>query len=269
MITSRESGPEGTVHSSAILRAVMEWAAQQMPKDARRNSARGARISRRCRNNAGQRHQNAAWARTTYHSNFGPALPSARNRAALPRPCSRYQACHRYRANATNGSREQHAGREILGQQEETVAFHVIGFHRRGAPGGVRIVMFYHGIRNVEAFPPGPSGAQAQIGIFAIKKEAGVEAARLFQHAATVKGRRSTRKKRLFEDREILRGRPWPRCLLLPSRAISMPAESRRSSPKKRTCEAHMPTSGRRSMASSRAASQFGLGTASSLSVAR
>ena len=59
-------------------------------------------------------------------------------------------------------------------------------------------------------------------------------------------------------------GRPWPRCLLLPSRAISMPAESIRSSPKRRTCEAHIPTSGRDSTAASNASSHPGAGAASS-----
>src|ERR1700679_983978 len=66
-------------------------------------------------------------------------------------------------------------------------------------------MMFYHGVRNVEAFPSGPAGAQAEIGVFAIKKETGVESADLVQQSAAVKGRGSTREKRLFQHRKILR----------------------------------------------------------------
>ena len=49
---------------------------------------------------------------------------------------------------------------------------------------------------------------------------------------------------------------------------MSMPAESRSPSPASRTCEAHMPTSGRAAIAPASAANQPGRAAASSFSAA-
>ena len=43
----------------------------------------------------------------------------------------------------------QHTGREVLHQQEQAIAFHVVGLQRRKPAGCVRVVVLYHGIGNV------------------------------------------------------------------------------------------------------------------------
>src|ERR1019366_1243767 len=96
-------GTLGADHSAATLRALMAWARMRWRKTAGVMRAR-RRISRLPRHKRGKCANRVAWARKTYHTIFGPACPSARNRAALPRPPSRYQACHAYRATVATGA---------------------------------------------------------------------------------------------------------------------------------------------------------------------
>src|SRR3954453_7708428 len=91
----------GADQSAANLLVLMEWLRTRRWKIRRVIRAR-SRISRRCRRNRAAWRKSAKCARTTYQAIRGPAFPSARKRAALPRPSSRYRACHRYRAAETN-----------------------------------------------------------------------------------------------------------------------------------------------------------------------
>ena len=93
-MTSSELGTWAD-QSAAILRALMEWLRSRCRKIAGVMRAR-ARISRRWRHKRGQVAEQSRRARAiTYQSILGPALPSARKRAALPRPCRMYQACQK------------------------------------------------------------------------------------------------------------------------------------------------------------------------------
>src|SRR5579884_1267480 len=92
-------------------------------------------------------------------------------------------------------------GGEVLGDDEEAVALDEVGLQRRRAAGGMGVVVLDHGAGRVEAFPAGPAAAEPE-----------------GNRTSSATGKSSG-------------GRPWPRCLLEPSKATSMPAESRRCSP--------------------------------------
>ena len=197
----------GTVradHSAATFRALMEWAAHQMPEDGRRDARAAADFaplapqSRQVRQQGGVRAQHVP-------DHFGPACPSARKRAALPAPFEQVPGMPRIARQRDKRRRQQHAGGKILHQHEQAIALHVIGFQGRCAAGGMRVMVLHHGVGNVEALPSGPAGAQPQVGIFAIEEEAAVEGADGLQHGAPVERRRSAGKKRFLGDREILR----------------------------------------------------------------
>src|SRR5204862_4876169 len=87
-------GLVGTDHRAAILRALMAWLRSRWRNTAGVMRAR-SRIWRRWRSRRGRLASKAAWARSTYQSILGEALPSARKRAALPWPLMMYQACQR------------------------------------------------------------------------------------------------------------------------------------------------------------------------------
>ena len=128
--------------------------------------------------------------------------------------------------------------------------------------------MLHYGIRNVEALPARPARAQAQVGVFAVEEEILVESADIFQHRAAVERRGSGWQEGFLLHREIFRHAAVAALLADPSRATSMPAESRLGSPKRRTCDAHMPMSGRGSIAFTSVSSQRESAAASSLSAA-
>jgi hypothetical protein len=129
--------------------------------------------------------------------------------------------------------------------------------------------MLHHRQRRIQALPSSPPRAQTEVRVLAIKEEVFVEASNFLEHR-----RRYIAADPLGNSTSSSTGKstgafPCPRCLLLPSRARSMPAESSRFSPYSRTCDAHIPASGRRSSAPTRASSQPRCATASSFNVAR
>src|SRR6266567_7709869 len=67
----------------------------------------------------------------------------------------------------------------------------------------MRVMMLHYRLWNVEALPPGPAGAQAEIGVLAVKEKLRIEAADLLQHAAAVKRRGSARKQDLLGNRKV------------------------------------------------------------------
>ena len=159
-------------------------------------------------------------------------------------------ACHKYRASRNERRRSEHPGGKILRQHEQPVALDVIRLQRRRRARRVRVVMLHHGVRHVQALPPRPARAQPEVRVLAIQEEIVVEAADLVR--AWRAGKAPPTRSAAGPPRAPGNppgGRPCPRCLLLPSSATSMPAESSRCSPKSRTCDAHMPASGRRSIA--------------------
>ena len=82
------------------------------------------------------------------------------------------------------GGSDQHYGREILGDHEQPVALDEVRFERRGSSRRVRIVMIHHGISHINALPPGPARAQAEIRILAIQEKCFVEQTHFAQDAA-------------------------------------------------------------------------------------
>src|SRR5262245_57370912 len=73
--------------------------------------------------------------------------------------------------------------------------------------------MLDHRIGNVETLPSGPAGAESEVGVLAVKKEASIESADLLEHAATVERRRTAREEGFFEHR-IVFGRASAAALL-------------------------------------------------------
>ena len=73
--------------------------------------------------------------------------------------------------------------------------------------------MLHDGVRHIQALPPRPARAQAQIGVFAIQEEVVVEAADLIQHRPAIQRGRAAGHKNFFEHREILRRAPVPALL--------------------------------------------------------
>src|SRR2546429_4478221 len=106
---------------------------------------------------------------------------------------------HRDEVPPVPGNRNQRRGDEpgdwkILDNQEEPVALDEPDLERGCAAGAVRVMMIDDGGRRIPAFPSGPSGAQAEVGVLAIEEEVLVESADLFQHRPAVEGGRSAGK---------------------------------------------------------------------------
>src|ERR1017187_3160568 len=66
------------------------------------------------------------------------------------------------------------------------------------------VMVLHYGLGNIETLPPGPAGAQAEIGILAVEEETVVEAANVVQHTAAVERRRAAGHEDFFEHRKIL-----------------------------------------------------------------
>ena len=98
--------------------------------------------------------------------------------------------------------------------------------------------MFHHRPRHIAAAPAGPLRAQAQIGVLAVQEETFVEQPDLFEHRAPVQRRGAARQESLVR---VCQMRSETACLLDPSEAINMPAESSFSVPASRTSEANIP----------------------------
>jgi hypothetical protein len=64
-------------------------------------------------------------------------------------------------------------------------------------------MVFDHGLRDVEALPAGPTGAEAEIGVFAIEEEIVIEAADVVEHGAAEEGGGAGGHEDFFEDGEI------------------------------------------------------------------
>jgi 16S rRNA (cytosine967-C5)-methyltransferase len=76
----------------------------------------------------------------------------------------------------------------VFDEGEEAVAFDVEGFEAGGAAGGEGVVMEDAGGGNVDGGPAGPAGAEAEVGVFAVEEERGVEAAGVGEHAGAEEG---------------------------------------------------------------------------------
>src|SRR5471030_2064855 len=180
-------------------------AADQVTEDGRRNPSAGADFAALAPEAAGVRKQGGVRPNHV-PDHFRPGIPfgtEARGASLAPENVPRvpHVAGKRHERRS-----RQHAAGKVLGQDKEAVAFHVVGLNGGGAAGGVRVMVLRHGFRNVEAFPTGPAGAQAQVGVFAVEKKILVKAAEFFEHGAAVERRRTAGQKRFFIHWEILGG---------------------------------------------------------------
>ncbi len=207
-----------------------------------------------------QSHQRRPRARAAPETAAAPRivrLPETPPLSLAPAPSKR--SARSSAPSGASGARSNIANGKFLIDREQAVSLHVIRLQRRRAAGRVRIAVLHHRVRHVAALPSRPARAQSQIRVLAIQEKAFIE-----QRRSAPASRAGTARPSRWETARPLSPRnpasasPWPRCLLDPSAAISMPAESSSCVSAIRTWLANMPAFGRASASSTSASSHCG-----------
>lgn len=93
--------------------------------------------------------------------------------------------------------------REVFEDEEEAVAFDVVGLEARGAAGREGVAMVDDGGGDVAGGPAGPAGAEAKVGVFAVEEEVVVEAAGGGEHGGAIEGGGAGGEEDLFGGGEL------------------------------------------------------------------